>query len=116
LICEFLTGNYDISSPIPWRLRTKEFGQASPDMAFQYVYLYGKDLDGLSRDIRINPYYDWVHTSSDSENVTTGSGYSVAKARLPGKDGAGFFSAEFISSGRYQIMRMDLYGKQEGLR
>lgn len=115
-ICEFLTGDADISSPIPSKLRTKEFGMPTPGVTADKVFLYVNDLDGQSRDIQVNPYYDWINLSTDADVITTVSGHGVGKARLPGKDEAGFFSIEFVSSGRYQIMHMDIYGKQEGLR
>ena len=118
-VCEFLVGDDDMGVPIPWVLKTKDFGIMTPQEAYRELFLFTKDLDGNSRTIQAIPFYDMNYTSSDVDFIDTGgytSGAGLGKLSLNPKDGASFFSLQFSSSGRVQVVRMDAYSKQESLR
>jgi len=113
-VCEFLTGNTDFGSSIPWAVRTKEFGNPTPTTFLRKLYLYSKSLDTSSQTVTVTPYYDFVAVSGNTLSVT--SGYQLNKADIPPCDDAGFISVGFSGTGRIQLLRMDAYDEQEQLR
>ena len=119
LICEFLTGDADMSSPIPWSIQTKDFGMMTPQVSYEKAFLFTKDLDGQSRSIQVIPSYNMVNDPDDNGVIdTTGnlSGIGLGKVELPAKDGASFFNLLLNSSGRCTLVKLDIYGKEESVR
>lgn len=116
LICEFMTGNYDISTPIGSTIQTKDFGIPSPTEFFRKSYLFVKNLDSQDKTLAIQPYYDFVATSAHSDNQAISGTYNLLKIDLPQTDDASFFSMKITTSGRYRINQLDIYGKGENLR
>jgi len=120
LVCEFFAGEYDVSSPIYSRIRCKDFGGESPQVFMRKSYLYTESLDGKNREIQVKPYYDYSNLSSEN-TVATLSGLStndhlVSKVVFPQRDDASYLSLELITSGRYRIHALELYGRKENLR
>jgi hypothetical protein len=116
LICEFLTGNYDVSTSISSRIRTKEFGVTIPQNSYRKAWLHTENLDGNLRTVNVKPYYDFNNLSADNQSIVVSGTYALTKIDLPQKDGASFCSLEFSSSGRYRINQVDLLGKEEEVR
>jgi hypothetical protein len=119
LVCEFLVGDYDISTPIWSVLQSKDFGMTTPTEFFRKSYIYLQDLDGNGKTLNIQPIYDFVLTSSkvDSQTLTLTSGqFSLIKSPLPMGDDASFFALNISTSGRYKINQVDIYGREEKLR
>jgi hypothetical protein len=115
-ICEMFTGNYDVSSPIPWAVRSKEFGVPTPEEFYRKSYWFVENLDGQAKTMNIQPYYDYNITSSHGESVVISGTYTLAKAVFPQTDAASFFSVRASGSGRIKINVAELYAKKENLR
>ena len=114
LVCEFLTGNTDLGSSIPWAVRTKEFGNPTPTATLRETYLYTQSLGNSGQTISVTPYYDFVITSGNTLSVT--SGYALSKADIPPGDDAGYISVGLSGTGRIRLLHMDVYGAEEQLR
>ena len=115
-VCEFFAGNYDISTSISSRIRSKDFGTISPGQTFRKTYTHIENLDDKVRTINLVPYYDFANTAVDNDSTVLSGTYNLCKFDLPQKDEASFCSIEIRSSGRYKISQVDLYSKEEELR
>jgi len=115
-VCEFLTGNYDISSHIGSKLRCKDFGIPSPTHFPRKAFFYTQNLDDQVRTYEVKPYYDFINSADYDSSVEVSGTYNNVKVNFPQRDDSAFFSIEINTSGRHRIFQLDTYGKEEEIR
>lgn len=115
-ICEMFNGHYDISTPISWSIRSKEFGIPTPEEFYRKSYIFSENLDGNSKDITVQPYYDFTQNSSLADTQNISGTYNLTKVVFQDNDSASFFSLGISGSGRIKINVAELYAKKENLR
>jgi hypothetical protein len=115
-ICEMFTGNYDISAPISYSIRSKEFGVPTPEEFFRKSYLFSENLDNTVKTLNVQPYYDFTVVSSRGDAVEISGTFNNSKVVFPQTDSASFFSLGVSGSGRVRINAAEIYYKPENLR
>lgn len=115
-ICEMFAGNYDVSTPINYKIQSKDFGIPSPEEFYRKGYLFTENLDGTLKTVTGQPYYNFIQTSSDAESIEISGTHNTTKFVFPAKDSASFFSFGFSGSGRIKINVAEIYRKGENLR
>jgi hypothetical protein len=115
-ICEMFAGNYDISTPIAYSIRSKEFGVPSPEDCFRKSYLFIENIDDTVKTVNVQPYYDFTQVSSHADTVEISGTYTLAKISFPPTDSPSFFSLGVSGSGRIRINAAEMYYKPENLR
>jgi len=115
-VCEFFTGNTDLGYSIPSTIKTKDFGLPTPSNSWRYANIFTESLDSEDRSIKMEPYFDKETTASEAQVAGVSGVYGITKYSLPQRDDASFCSIKLSSSGRYRLVQLDLYGKEESLR
>jgi hypothetical protein len=64
----------------------------------------------------MEPYFDKETLASEAQSVQISGEYGITKFSLPQRDDASFCSVKLTSSGRYRVVQLDVYGKEESLR
>lgn len=115
-ICEMFQGDYDVSSPIRYKIRSKEFGIPTPEAFYRKGYLFTENLDNTVKTITGQPYYDFTQTSSHAESIELSGTFNTTKFTFPDNDSASFFSFGASGSGRIKINIAEIYRKDENIR
>jgi hypothetical protein len=116
LVCEFMTGNYDISSDISSLIKSKDFGIMSPQEAPRKAYLFTENYMSGGNTIEIQPYFDFIGNSSHLESRSISGTYGLVKFDMPQTDAASFYSYGIGGIGRYKINRLDIFGTEKKQR